>query len=421
MANKKSSGKKSAAKTKKNNLFKKLLIALAVIVFLLVIAVVVIYFVKPTLFDELFNRLEDYYAYVQNYYNDSDKDDPDGTNGATVQISEGDAAGIKTSDFSIHFLELGNKYTGDCTLIDIGDTEILIDAGSRKSSATTITSYVREYCEDGVLEYVIATHAHQDHIAGFVGNSSNGTRTGVLYQFEVGTLIQFAGHNTTANIYNEYVTAVDRLKEGGTNVYTAADCWYERNGAQKSYDLTGDGTLTLNVLYNYYYENTTADENDYSVCVLLTYAPEGGTPSHYLFTGDLEGEGEKKLVQYNDLPKVELFKGGHHGSKTSTTDELLAKIQPKYVAVCCCTGSTEYTTANANTFPTQAFIDRVSKYTDSVYCTSIAEGNGFASMNGNIVFYMSGKELKLWCSANTTKLKDTQWFKENRTCPQSWQ
>ena len=85
------------------------------------------------------------------------------------------------AELSVHFLELGNKYTGECTLIKVGDTEVLIDAGSRKSSASAIVSYVSNYCEDGVLEYVIATHAHQDHIAGFVGTTS---AKGVFESFE---------------------------------------------------------------------------------------------------------------------------------------------------------------------------------------------------------------------------------------------
>lgn len=106
-------------------------------------------------------------------------------------FTEEDIAEIKDGDLSIHFLELGNKYTGDCTLIKTGDVEVLIDAGSRKGSATTIKQYVDTYCTDGVLEYVIATHAHQDHIAGFVGEKSGSTRTGIFYQYEIGTLIVF--------------------------------------------------------------------------------------------------------------------------------------------------------------------------------------------------------------------------------------
>ena len=59
---------------------------------------------------------------------------------------------ITNSDLSIHFLELGNEYTGDCTLIKVGDTEVLIDAGSRKGSAEAIVPYIAEFCTDGVLE-----------------------------------------------------------------------------------------------------------------------------------------------------------------------------------------------------------------------------------------------------------------------------
>ena len=35
-------------------------------------------------------------------------------------------------------------------------------------------------------------------------------------------------------------------------------------------------------------------------------------------------------------------------------------------------------------------------------------------MNGDIVFMYVDNKLKLWCSNNTTLLKDTEWFKANR-------
>lgn len=71
-----------------------------------------------------------------------------------------------SGDLSIHFMELGNNYTGDSIYIKAGDTDILIDAGSRADSTDTTAAYIDQYCTDGVLEYVIATHADQDHIAG---------------------------------------------------------------------------------------------------------------------------------------------------------------------------------------------------------------------------------------------------------------
>lgn len=336
----------------------------------------------------------------------------------------GNKEDITSADLSIHFLELGNRYTGDCTLIKAGDTEVLIDAGSRQGSAATIKSYVDEYCTDGVLEYVIATHAHQDHIAGFVGNASGSSRTGILYQYKVGTLIQFSMTEATSQIYKNYLTAVEYAQSQGAEVYTAAECVAGENGAADTYYLDEEQTISLNILDSYYYYNDASSENDYSVCVLLTQQLEGGEENNYLFTGDLEEEGEEYLVEYNDLPEVELFKGAHHGSYTASSEALLSVIKPKNVAVCCCCGTDEYTDNLENQFPAQEFIDRVAKYTENVYCTTLMtdnDNNEFTSMNGDIVFYYNradGEEegsLKLWCSNNTTKLKDTEWFKANRT------
>lgn len=322
---------------------------------------------------------------------------------------------INADGLSIHFLELGNKYTGDCTLIKVGDTEVLIDAGSRKGSAETINGYLEEYCTDGTLEYVIATHAHQDHIAGFVGSKKGNSRSGVFYTYDIDTLIQFSLTNAETVLYSEYCAAVEYLQEKGTNVYTALQCWNGENGASRAYTL-GEG-ITLEILYQRFYEEKTGDENDYSVCTLLT---QGN--NHYLFTGDLEHEGEASLVEENDLPKCKLYKGGHHGSPTSSTAELLAEIQPEIVCVCCCCGSDEYTDNVANMFPSQAFVDRIAPYTDRVYVTTIVADNsaGFTSMNGNIVVSCVDGVITVRGSNNDTVFKDTEWFKDNRKTPTAW-
>ena len=333
-------------------------------------------------------------------------------NGSSSSSQSSSKENIVTDDLSIHFLELGNAYTGDCTLIKAGDTEVLIDAGSRKSSAATIVPYVQEYCTDGVLEYVIATHAHQDHIAGFVGTSS---AKGVFESFVCETIIDYSLTNTTSAIRRDYEALRDAEVAAGATHYTALECWKGENGAQRSYTLA-EG-VTLNILYQKFYEEKTSDENDYSVCLLLSQGD-----NHYLFTGDLEGEGEQSLVASNSLPKCVLFKGGHHGSKTSNTPELLSVIQPEIVCVCCCCGSDEYTDNVANMFPTQAFVDNVAPYTDRVYVTTMvtSDGTGYQPMNGNIVVTSSGGEVSVSCSNTNTLFKDTQWFKANRIMPNAW-
>ena len=319
---------------------------------------------------------------------------------------------IITDDLQIHFLELGNAYTGDCTLIKTGNTEVLIDAGSRKGSAETIVPYIERYCTDGILEYVIATHAHQDHIAGFVGTAST---DGVLESFVCETIIDYPLANTQSGIRAEYEALRDAEVQVGAKHYTALECWNNQNGASRSYELAED--ISLEILYQKFYEETTGDENDYSVCALLS---QGN--NHYLFTGDIEHKGEASLVESNNLPKCKVFKGGHHGSPTSSTTALLEEIQPEIVCVCCCCGSDEYTDNVANMFPSQAFVDRIAPYTENVYVTTIISNDeiGFTSLNGNIVVSSSGGEVRVQCSNNNVLFKDTDWFKENRILPNAW-
>ncbi len=341
----------------------------------------------------------------------------------------GSMEGVAASDLSIHFIRADNDKAGDCTLIKCGNTEVLIDAGSRQSSAEAVKTYINKYCTDGKLEYVIATHADQDHIAGLVGTTGKNGYNGVLYSYDIGTVIRFDRTNKEAttstgarSLYGKFLDAVDSAVEKGAVAYTASQCWYQTDGAQKTYFLDTEQKVSMNILYNYYYENNSSDENNYSVCMLLKQEISAGQYKNYLFTGDLEAEGEERLVKDNELPEVELFKAGHHGSPTSSNDCLLSVIKPKYVAVCCCAGTNEYTDTPANQFPSQAFIDRVAPYTDNVFVTNLVSDNveGFVAMNGDIIFYTDGGKLKYCCSENNIKLKDTDWFKANRTCPTAW-
>lgn len=311
---------------------------------------------------------------------------------------------LNTDDLKITFLETGNKYTGDAIYIKAGENDILIDAGSRKQSAKTITEFLNETMTDNTLEYVIATHAHQDHIAGFVGTKNDG---GIFDQFECKTIIDFPLTNSTAKIYQDYVTKRDEEINQGATHYTALECYNNENGATRVIDLGNN--IKMEILYNYYYENTTSNENNYSVCILLTQ-----NDKNFLFTGDLEAEGEEYLVQYNDLPNVEVYKAGHHGSYTASSTTILDVIKPKIVCICCCAGSDEYTTNNLNMFPAQAFISRICHYTDQVYVTTVMTDNGFTSMNGNITILSTRDQTIVNCSNNNMILKDTEWFQKNR-------
>lgn len=320
--------------------------------------------------------------------------------------------GTVYDDLQINFLELGDWHTGDSVYIKAGETDILIDAGSKYASAEAIGNFVDQHCTDKKLEYVIATHAHEDHIAGFSGGKGKNDK-GIFYKYEIGTIIEFARTDSDSTVYNNYVEARDYAVSKGAKVYTALQAY--NNPAMKTVTLAPD--ITMTTLYQKYYEEKASTENDYSVCTLITYKD-----LNFLFTGDLESGGEKSLVEKNSLPKCELYKAGHHGSKTSSSTTLMKAIEPKVVCCCCCAGSDEYTKTEENKFPTQEFVNRVAPYTANIYVTSISlddEKKVFGSMNGTICFSSNGTEYSVSCSNNNTLLKDTDWFKSHRNWPQS--
>lgn len=329
---------------------------------------------------------------------------------------------------SFHFLELGNKYSGDCTYIKAGNIDILIDAGSKVSSIPTIQGYLNNYVLDNKLEFVIVTHAHEDHYAGFAGNA---TTDSLFDLFVVETIIDFSNTNKTYGgtdkMYNRYIDEVNAEVGNGAKHYTALDCVNKTNGAETTFQL--DAGITMTILNQEYYTTTfEGDENNYSVCTLFTHGDR-----NFLFTGDLEKEGELSLVGLNNLPKCDLYKAGHHGSYTSSTNELLNVIQPDIVCVCCCAGNYEHAKKNENNFPSQTFVNNVAPHTKQVYVTTIGileavveDGEtsydciGYESMNGNIVVTSKSTTVEVNCSNNNTLLKDTKWFKENRELPNAW-
>ena len=327
---------------------------------------------------------------------------------------------LSIGDLRIHFMTLGNRYSGDCILVQSGDTDILIDAGSRPGSAESIIDYVDQYVQDNTLEFVIATHSDRDHIAAFPSSTST---EGIFEHYKVETIIDFPLTNKDREdvaILDSYYTARDNEVLEGAVHYNALECYNNENGAKRVYQISDN--VEMEILYNYYYENKASNENDYSVCLMFNQGE-----NHYLFTGDLEKSGEEHLVSYYNqnqggLPKCILYKAGHHGSPTSSSPELMSQIQPEYVVVCCCAGTSEFTDVKDNQFPSQEFIDNVAPYTDKIYIPTVVdyyEENGktmetYKLLNGNILFIINGQNIKIEFSNNDLILKETSWFKENR-------
>ena len=110
---------------------------------------------------------------------------------------------------------------------------------------------------------------------------------------------------------------------------------------------------------------------------------------------------------------------GHHGSKTSSSMNLLNVIKPQVVVATCVAFSTEYTKNMDNTFPTKKAIDNLNSLgtVKHLYVTTMVSNNekGFEPANGNIVVKAINDEIYVECSHSNTDFYAFDIFKQYRS------
>lgn len=105
-------------------------------------------------------------------------------------------------------------------------------------------------------------------------------------------------------------------------------------------------------------ENQKAD-NENCMCILFE-----SEECDILITGDRGRSGEKQLISQNSLPDVDVLIAGHHGSKNSTTQQLLQAVKPEIVII---------SVGSGNTYghPAQELLNRLAEYGCTVYRTDL--------------------------------------------------
>jgi competence protein ComEC len=191
----------------------------------------------------------------------------------------------------VHFIDVGQ---GDSILLDLGETEVLIDGGKQSPG---VTAYLGDYV-DGSLEGVVATHTDSDHIGGLID---------VLDDFAIDN-IWLNGYTTTTATYQDFMQRVNS------------------EGAQVKIGRRGDtitvGNLTFSVLNPV--DPLFSDSNNNSVVLMLSYGSVD-----FLFMGDAETEAEDSMIAAGVLEDIDILKVGHHGSCSSTSPAFLNIVQPE--------------------------------------------------------------------------------------------
>ena len=84
----------------------------------------------------------------------------------------------------------------------------------------------------------------------------------------------------------KYVANRDAEVEAGATHYTLFNVGTKRTARKKFTNFPT--AIEMEILYNYYYEHDSADENNYSVCLMINQGDR-----HFLFNGDLEEKGKR--------------------------------------------------------------------------------------------------------------------------------
>lgn len=200
----------------------------------------------------------------------------------------------------IWFLDVGQA---DSILIQDNDTYMLIDAGNNEDGEKLVSYFQSLGIES--FQYVIGTHAHEDHIGGM---------NDIIDNFNIGTFYMPDAITTTAT----FESVLDSLE--------AKNIAFQTPTVDSTFEL---GDATIDVLY---VGTDDTDLNNTSIVLKLTY----GNIS-ILFMGDAEKEVET-IIEKKDI-SADVLKVGHHGSNTSSSKTFLEKVNPSYAIISVGTGN----------------------------------------------------------------------------------
>ena len=224
---------------------------------------------------------------------------------------------------------------GQCVLLASGGEYALVDCGSGSSwyDAGELAAHQLKTMGCTELDYLILSHYDKDHISGV---------TGLLARMDVAEVLVTEGADDEA----VQAAVLETAAAHGAEVRSVTEETTLALGKARLrvFPPVGDG-----------------NDNERSLSVLASLGEQD-----LLLTGDLDCAAEKALLEAWDLPDIEYLAAGHHGARTSTSEELLDALKPE--TVCISVGSNSYG------HPARETLRRLEEWGCTVYRTDLHGG-----------------------------------------------
>jgi competence protein ComEC len=234
---------------------------------------------------------------------------------------------------------------GKTALVDAGNTTITYDNGER------VIIPLLKYLGIEKINFGLVSHIDNDHYGGFVALVLDGL-IGEIYKPALDTSL------------NKDVLFEEFLRERKVPVH-----YY----SERKMEI---GNTVLYFFYDKKNDNIAGGStNNHSGIFKLVYGE-----TSFLFTGDVEKNVEKIYTEkYRNFLDSDVLKAGHHGSKTSSSDEFLSYVTPKYSLI---------SAGFKNKFghPAYEVIQRLEKYGSKIYRTDLQKA---------VLLRSDGKQVKV--------------------------
>ncbi len=212
---------------------------------------------------------------------------------------------LTQNNLKVVFFDVGQ---GDSIFIQTPQKhQILIDGGPTSVVLEKLGNEMPFY--DRTIDLIILTHPEHDHIGGLIEVLKRYRVENILW---TGVLRDTAEFKEWERLLVEEKNAVIEIAQAGQRIVYPAS--------------TLEKTVNMNILYPF--ENLDKqiikNTNNTSIIIQLIFGE-----NKFLFTGDNYKSVERKLIERELLLKSDILKIGHHGSKTSTSEEFIEAVDPE--------------------------------------------------------------------------------------------